>query len=234
MRKSNTAGRANIFPARRPLFYYITDRKRLRGRSLLASVRKAIESGVDFVQIREKDLDDRALFDLTCRVLASARGTQCRVLVNGRADIALAAGADGVHLPSTGLQVADIRKWMPQHLLIGISVHTTSEIRRVCAQGADYLLLGHIFPTESKTGYGSPLGLRRLKNACARTSVPILGLGGIKPDLIEPVLRAGAAGIAGIGLFQDSGFHVQTCGSGIAFSPKNNRWSIICFPPALE
>jgi thiamine-phosphate pyrophosphorylase len=192
-----------IFPAKRPLSYYITDRKRLHGTTLIASIRKAIEEGVDFVQIREKDLEDRALFDLTRSALAFARGTECRILVNGRADIALAAGADGVHLPSTGLQIADIRPWVPDDFLIGVSVHTLSEIRRACAQGVDYLLLGHIFPTDSKAAYGLPLGLRRLKNACAVSSVPVIGLGGINWELIEPVLDAGAAGVAGIGLFQD-------------------------------
>jgi len=154
------------------------------------------------VQIREKDLEDRELFELTRSAVEIARGTKCRVLVNGRADIARAAGAQGVHLPSTGLQVAAIRKWLPRDFLVGVSVHTMPEIRRACAQGADYLLMGHVFPTESKTGFGRPVGLSRLKRACASVPAPILGLGGIKPELIQSVLAAGAAGIAGIGLFQ--------------------------------
>jgi len=202
LRKSSTAGKANIFPARRPLFYYITDRKRLHGISLMACIHRAVGRGVDFIQIREKDLDDREVFDLTRGALAHTIRTQCRVLVNGRADIALAAGADGVHLPSTGLQIKDIRKWTPDDFLIGVSVHTPAEIRSACAQGADYLLLGHIFPTESKAGYGPPLGLRKLKNACRISTVPVLGLGGITPDVIDSVLRTGAAGVAGISLFQ--------------------------------
>jgi len=206
---SKASGKKAGFPVERPLFYYITDRRRLSGISLTACIRKAVERGVDFVQIREKDLTDRALFELTQRALALARGTKCRILVNGRADIALAAGAHGVHLPSTGLQTSDIRKWFPRKCLIGVSVHTLPEIRRACAQGADYLLLGHIFCTESKQGYGPPLGLHHLKRACAVASVPVLGLGGIKPELIEPVLRAGAAGVAGIGLFQDADFRID-------------------------
>jgi thiamine-phosphate pyrophosphorylase len=201
-----------IFPAKRPLFYYVTDRKGLLGTSVIASIRKAIEGGVDFVQIREKDLEDRALFDLTRSALAFARGTECRILVNGRADIALAAGADGVHLPSTGLQIADIRPWVPDDFLIGVSVHTLSEIHRACAQGADYLLLGHVFPTNSKAAYGLPLGLRRLRNACAASSAPVLGLGGIKAESIDSVLNAGAAGVAGIGLFQETRFRMQNSG----------------------
>ena len=174
--------------------------------SLISCVRRAVERGVDFIQIREKDLEDRALFELTRRVLAAARGSECRVLVNGRADIALAAGAHGVHLPSTGFQISDIRKWFPGDLLIGVSVHTMAEIRRACAQNADYLLLGHLFPTESKLGYGLPLGLGRLKKTCSSSPVPVLGLGGIKLGTIQSVLDSGAAGVAGIGLFQDAGW----------------------------
>jgi len=173
--------------------------------SLEACIRRTMERGVDFVQIREKDLEDRELFELTRSAVEIACGTACRVLVNGRADIACAAGAHGVHLPSTGLQVEDIRKWLPRDFLIGVSVHTTPEIRRACSNGADYLLMGHIFPTESKAGYGRPVGLSRLRKACDSVSVPIFGLGGIKPELIESVLAAGAAGIAGISLFQDAG-----------------------------
>jgi thiamine-phosphate pyrophosphorylase len=205
LRNSDMNGKKSTFPAKRPLFYYITDRRRLRGTSLIASIRNAIGLGVDFIQVREKDLSDRALFELTRRAVALARGSQCRILVNGRADIALAAEAHGVHLPSSGLQIADIHPWAPRGFLIGVSVHTLPEIRRACAQGADYLLLGHIFPTASKAGLGMPLGLRRLKNACAVSSVPVFGLGGIKVETIGPVLNAGAAGIAGIGLFQDPG-----------------------------
>jgi thiamine-phosphate pyrophosphorylase len=202
LHRSDTTGKKSIFPDKRPLLYYITDRKQLHGSSLMACIHRAIDCGVDFIQIREKDLDDRSIFDLTRGALAHANGTQCRILVNGRADIALAAGADGVHLPSTGLRIEDIRKWLPNDFLIGVSVHTVAEMNRASEQGAHYLLLGHIFQTASKAGYGSPLGLSRLRNACSRASVPVLGLGGIKPELIGQVLNAGAAGVAGISLFQ--------------------------------
>jgi thiamine-phosphate pyrophosphorylase len=191
-----------IFSDRRPLFYYITGRRQLSGISLLACIRRALAWGVDFIQIREKDLPDRALFELACRVVSLARGTKCRVLVNGRADIALAAGAHGVHLPTAGLQIADIKPWLTRNFCIGVSVHTEREIRDACAQGADYLLLGHVFPTESKLGYGPSLGLDFLRRACLHASKPILGLGGIKPEYIAPVRDSGAAGVAGISLFQ--------------------------------
>jgi thiamine-phosphate pyrophosphorylase len=200
LRTSKTLEKA--VPHGRPLFYYITDRRQLTGISLVRCIRRALDWGVDFIQIREKDLCERALYELTRRVVSMARGMKCRILVNGRADIALAAGAHGVHLPSTGLQVSEIRPWLPENFCIGVSVHTMPEIRRACAQNADYLLLGHVFPTRSKSGLGPPLGLDYLRNICSTVTLPVFGLGGIRPQSIGSVLEAGAAGIAGISLFQ--------------------------------
>ena len=196
--------RKDPFSDRRPLFYYITDRKQLQGISLEDCIRRALDRGVDFIQIREKDLEDRALYTLTRRVVKMAFGTKCRILVNGRADIALAAGADGVHLPSDGLQIPDIRAWLPEDFYVGVSVHTMREINRACRQKADYILLGHVFPTESKKGYGPNLGLNFLRKACAAVSTPVFALGGIRPELVDGVLECGAAGVAGITMFQDS------------------------------
>ncbi|MDI9611942.1 MAG: thiamine phosphate synthase [Acidobacteriota bacterium] len=193
----------DCFPPERPLYYYITDRSRLDGRSFTACVRRTLAWGVDFIQIREKDLSDRALYALARRIVALARGTGCRVLVNGRADIALAAGADGVHLPASGLGVADVKRWLPKGFLVGVSIHSLAEIRRAAAAGADYALAGHIFPTPSKEGLGPDLGLSFLARACAATPLPVFGLGGMKPESLGPVLAAGARGIAGIRLFQD-------------------------------
>jgi thiamine-phosphate pyrophosphorylase len=164
--------------------------------------------GVHFIQIREKNLTDRALFDLTRRIVKLADRTECRILVNGRADIARAAGAHGVHLPSDGIRVSEIRPWLPKEFLIGISAHSVSEVRRACAQGADYILAGHLFPTPSKSGLGQPLGLGYLKKVCSGSSVPVFGLGGIQADRIDSVVEAGAVGVAGIRLFQNTAaFH---------------------------
>jgi len=192
----------NIFPDRRPLFYYITDRKGLVRKNLLACIERVIDWGADFVQIREKDLPDQELFELTSKTLALARGSRCRILVNGRADIALASGAHGVHLPSTGLRLPDLASWLPKNFLVGMSAHSIQEVRRAAREGADYVLLGPVFATPSKLKYGAPLGLEVLRAACTRTSVPVFGLGGIGPGQIGPILAAGSVGVAGIGLFQ--------------------------------
>jgi thiamine-phosphate diphosphorylase len=173
--------------------------------SLTGCIQKALDWGVDFIQIREKDLTARALFDLTRQTVKLARGTACKVLVNGRADIALAAAAHGVHLPSDGLRIPDIKAWLPETFYIGVSVHSMGEIRRACKQNADYILVGHVFPTESKTAFGPCLGLDFVRKACAAVSTPILALGGIRPEHIDSVLDCGAAGVAGISLFQDPG-----------------------------
>ncbi len=190
------------FPDKRPLFYYVTDRSQLAGISLLACVRRAILWGVDFIQIREKDLTDRELFDLTRRTMAMTRGTACRVLVNGRSDVARAAGAHGVHLPSTGFAPGDLHPRLTRGMIVGISTHSLAEARRAAAQGAHYILLGPVYPTASKLSYGSPMGLGRFRRICAAIRIPVLGLGGIHADSIDPVLDAGAAGVAGISLFQ--------------------------------
>jgi thiamine-phosphate pyrophosphorylase len=190
------------FPSKRPILYYITDRQQLSRGRLLQAIRRAIALGIDFVQIREKDLPDGELFTLVLRTVSLVARTRCRVLVNGRADIALAAGAHGVHLPSSGLLPNDLRAWVPRGFLIGMSAHSPRDAARAAAHGADYVLLGPVYATPSKMKYGPPLGLDCLRRACSERGVPVLGLGGITRDRIPEVLDAGAAGIAGITLFQ--------------------------------
>lgn len=158
---------------------------------------------MDCIQIREKDLSDRELFELACRVVAAASATPCKVLVNGRADIALAAGAQGVHLPARGLQAADLRPWLPHKFLVGVSVHSLVEARLAVLRGADYLLLGPVFPTPSKVQYGAPLGLSYLKQVCRSVPIPVLALGGMRLETVTAVIEAGAAGVAGISMFKN-------------------------------
>lgn len=191
------------FKDKRPLFYYITDSEKLTRTAFYACVRRALKWGVDFIQIREKHLSDRALFEMTKRIVEIADPFQCKILLNGRADLASAAGADGVHLPSGGLTVSEIRPWLPKNFSIGVSVHTIREFKHACREGADYVLLGHLFPTPSKSGFGPPIGLNYLKQVCSGSSVPVFGLGGIKATRIESVRSAGAVGVAGISLFQN-------------------------------
>ena len=176
---------------------------------MLSSVRRAVSWGIDYVQIREKDLTDRDLFLLTGKVLKLVKGTNCRVLVNGRADLALAAGAHGVHLPATGISIGELCSWLPRDFLVGVSVHSLAEARFAAAEGAHYLLLGPIFPTLSKLRLGSPLGVTSFHRICSELTIPIIGLGGIQPRMVPLVLKAGASGIAGISMFQEDLFARQ-------------------------
>jgi thiamine-phosphate pyrophosphorylase len=191
------------FPADRPVFYYITDRKQLAGRPLIYKIKRAISCGVDFIQIREKDLPDKALFELTCRAVALARKSKSKIIVNGRADIALAAGAHGVHLPVSGVKISDLRSWLPGLFLIGASTHSVREALHAISAGADYVLLGPVYRMESKAAFGLPLGLDGLRRACLSLCAPVLGLGGIRAESVGSVLEAGTAGIAAISLFQN-------------------------------
>ncbi len=185
----------------RPLLYHISDRRQLPEDSLLALIRRLVRWGIDIIQIREKDLADRELYDLALRARRLTRRS-VKLLINGRADIALAVGADGVHLPARSLDPGTIRRWAGQGFLIGLSAHSVAEVKKAEAAGADYALLGPVFWTESKRAYGLPLGLARLRQACAAVSIPVLGLGGIRRETVKNVLATGAAGVAAITMFQ--------------------------------
>jgi thiamine-phosphate pyrophosphorylase len=185
------------------LLSYITDRLAFPG-DLLSVVGSALRAGVDFVQIREKDLPARALYEVCVEILRLSNPRQTRILVNGRADIALAAGAHGVHLPAGSPSPARLRAIAPQSFVIGVSCHSLEEVRRAKAEDADYAFFGPVFETPSKQAYGPAQGLDRLREMCEAVELPLLALGGVKLDNALLCLQAGAAGIAGISLFQQS------------------------------
>jgi thiamine-phosphate pyrophosphorylase len=172
--------------------YYVTDRK---GADVLDCARRAVDAGVEMIQVREKDLDARDLFALVARVIEIARGSATRVLVNDRLDVALAAGADGVHLPADGLSLEAVR---PAIGLVGVSAHSIDDVLRARAGGADFAVFGPVFATPGKT----PVGLDKLRRVAAAVDIPILGIGGVTTDNADQVIAAGAVGIAGIRLFQ--------------------------------
>jgi len=187
---------------------YITDRRGLEPRPLLPRILAAIEAGVDLVQIREKDLPARELVELAGAAVAAAAGTGVRVVVNDRLDIALAVGAHGVHLgvrsipPKAARAVVD-KLSLPGLFLVGVSCHSLEQALAAEIAGADYILLGPIFPTPSKLAYGPPLGVEKLRDVTASVKVPVLALGGIGVEQVKSCLAAGAAGIAGVRVFQE-------------------------------
>jgi thiamine-phosphate pyrophosphorylase len=176
--------------------YYISDRRTCP--DILGSIRRAAEAGVDFIQIREKDLNSRDLFDLTLGVLDTIKAWPTRVLVNGRLDIALAAGAHGVHLPARSILPTEFRRITPSGFLIAVSCHSTTELAE--AEGADFAVFGPVFDTPGK---GPSLGLDSLRDAARTSPVPIYALGGVTAENAPSCLKAGAVGIAGIRLFQN-------------------------------
>lgn len=177
-----------------------------RWRRQLEAIVSAVSGGCQLVQIREKDLSGRVLTRYVREVMAAIRGSGARVLVNDRVDVALAAGADGVHLRTTSLRTADVRRAFANRgmddLLIGVSTHSLAEAREAESGGADFVVCGPVWETASKKGMGEPIGLEGLRAVCTGVRIPVIGLGGITEGRAGEVLGVGAAGIAGIGIFQ--------------------------------
>ena len=169
---------------------------------LLGQFSAAITAGIQLIQIREKRLTSRVLFELTSRAVSITQGTATRVLVNDRADIAAGAGADGVHLTTQSLEAAVVRQAFGERLLIGSSTHSVEEARRARDVGADFIVFGPVFESPAKKKYGPPVGLQALSGV-ARELAPfaVIALGGISIKNAAECLCAGASGIAGISLF---------------------------------
>lgn len=176
--------------------YLITDRKQTNGRPLAEVVVRAMEGGVTAVQLREKDLPSRQLFDLATELRHVTREYGAKLLINDRPDIALAVGADGVHTGAASLPVAVSRRILGAEMLIGYSAHAVDEAFRAAAAGADFVTFGPVYPTPSKAIYGAPLGVAKLAAACRSLPIPVFALGGIKEITIPEVMGAGAHGIA--------------------------------------
>ncbi|HKS10824.1 MAG TPA: thiamine phosphate synthase [Pyrinomonadaceae bacterium] len=162
----------------------------------------AVAAQLSLLQIREKRLRARVLYELAVRATKITRGSLTKLLVNDRLDVALAAGADGVHLTSASLPAQVVRKICGPEFLIGASTHSLETARDARDSGADFAVFGPVFETESKRAYGPPLGLERLQHVASELQgFPVVAIGGISLDNAESCFAAGASGIAGIRLF---------------------------------
>lgn len=179
--------------------YLVTDRHQTCGRPLQDVVSAALRAGVRAVQLREKDLPTRPLLALAREMTELARSYGARMLVNDRADVCLAAGSDGTHLPAAGLRPAAARRLLGPDRLIGASAHSADEAARAETDGADFIVLGPIFATPSKRGFGPPIGLGELERARMRCQVPLFGIGGVTASRVREVVKAGAHGVAVVG-----------------------------------
>jgi thiamine-phosphate pyrophosphorylase len=204
-------------PRHRPLLYLITDRQTLRRHpakpeapddwgAQLEVISIAAAAGCQLIQIRERDLNARALVELTRAACAVAQPHGARVLVNDRVDVALAAEADGVHLRASSFQAIDARaiaqRCGREDFLIGASVHTMGEAEEA-ERAADFVVCGPVYLTPSKQSYGPPLGIEGFAAIAHAVEIPTLALGGVKMENFHLPLSSGAAGIAAIGLFTE-------------------------------
>jgi thiamine-phosphate pyrophosphorylase len=192
------------------LLYYITDRKQFPGdelgrcERLLQKIEKAARAGVDYIQLREKDLTSRELEQLAREAVRRVADTKSKLLINSRTDIALAVGAHGVHLRSDDVSPEDVRRVWRQSgdgtvPIIGASCHSEQEVIAARQAGADFVVFGPVFAKATETG----VGLNALRSVC-RHDIPVLALGGVTLGNARSCKEAGAAGVAGIRLFQEN------------------------------
>jgi thiamine-phosphate pyrophosphorylase len=174
----------------------MTDRHQTGGRSLLEVTREALRGGVRAIQLREKDLTTRELYHVAESLLAATREAGAVLLINDRVDVAMAVSADGVHLRRASLAPKEVRELLGPGKLIGMSCHSTADVREAAEAGVDFVVLGPIFETPSKAAYGPALTTAALLDARAVTSLPILAIGGIKQAQVRDVMEAGADGVA--------------------------------------
>ena len=176
--------------------YLVTDRALSLGRSTVEVVRAAIRGGVSCVQLREKGCSTREFMDEARLLKALLAGTGVPLFINDRLDVALAVGADGVHLGQNDLAIADARRLVGNRMIIGISAESVADAVRAEAEGADYIGASPVFTTPTKTDTAPPLGLDGLRAIRRAVQLPLVAIGGINADNAAQVLRAGADGLA--------------------------------------
>ncbi|MGB9765867.1 MAG: thiamine phosphate synthase [Sulfurihydrogenibium sp.] len=177
-------------------FFFITDRKQFK-KPFLETIKDVLDKGIRLIQIREKDLPDDELFELTQKVLEVSKGYNTKIFINSRVDIALILNLDGVHLPSKSIPIAYVKQKFP-HLIVGKSCHSVEDVLKAQEEGADYVYISPIFKVEGK---GEPIGLEGLKEVLKVAKIPVYALGGINRSNYQDVLKTGVYGIASIRFF---------------------------------
>lgn len=178
--------------------YLVTDRSLALGRATVNIVQAAIAGGVTCVQLREKHADTRAFLEeaRALKALLDALEANIPLLINDRLDVALAIGADGVHLGQSDMPLADARRLLGAAMLIGISAESVEDALRAEAEGADYIGISPVFATSTKADIAPPLGLEGIRRIRAAVSLPLVAIGGIHQENAQAVIRAGADGVA--------------------------------------
>ncbi len=187
-----------------PPVYVVTDGHQCDEHQVVRALEEAsLERGF-LLQLREKTLSTRALLTLARSILSQARRYKIPVFINDRVDVALAIGADGVHLRSTSLSIAVARSLVGKNCLIGFSAHSVDDVMKGEQAGADFAVLGPVYDTSSKRAYGEPLGLSRFEAACRHCRLPIYAIGGMAVSSVSDVLQVGGHGVAGISVIWNS------------------------------
>jgi len=220
--KRFAAGLPSLKPANKPIVCYVTDRKSLTGdrneaaltSAILQNIQAALAAGVDWIQVREKDLQGGQLLEIG-RVAVGLAATHRkkterapRIIINDRLDVALAAGAHGVHLGRESARAHEVVRWCragnaPNGFVIGVSCHSIEEAREAENAKADYTLFGPVFETPSKLPFGAPQGIQTLAEVCRAVAMPVVAIGGVSEENAAACIRAGATGIAAIRMFQE-------------------------------
>ena len=199
---------------------------------MLTQVGHAVDAGIDVVQVRERELDAKALYELVLAMVALARESRTQIVVNDRLDVALAAGADGVHLRADSVAPADARRIAPSGFLIGRSVHSVDEAL-AHADAVDYLIAGTVWATPSKPPDSPLLGLDGLSRIATAVRIPVLAIGGATPDRFGQIVQARAAGAAAIGLFirQPETPDTWECGATPLHDVVQRARAVVLAPP---
>lgn len=177
--------------------YLITDRKLFASPdSMLKAIEEALKGGARAVQLREKDLDIRALLELAYRMRELTARYGAKLFINDRLDVALSVEADGVHLGVTGIPVEAARKVSGNRLVIGVSTHSVGEAKKAHEDGADFITLGPVLATPSKVQYGKPVGTEVLRQVATGLTLPVFAIGGMTISRVRDMMRQGAFGIA--------------------------------------
>ena len=172
--------------------------------NLLELIAAAVAAGIDLVQVREKSLTTKVLYELVTSAAGITRDGATRLLVNDRADVAASAGGDGVHLTTHSLPISVVRQAFGDDFLIGVSTHSLVEAQSAQAANADFAVFGPVFQTPSKEQFGAPVGIEELKHVCSElTPFPVLAIGGVTEENFSECLGGGAYGLAGIRMFSD-------------------------------
>jgi len=177
------------------LLYAVTDRTWLQGRSLADAVEEAIKAGVTLVQLREKDLDYDSFVKLALEIKSVTDKYQIPYIINDSIDVAIACGADGVHVGQSDMKAADVRKLLGYEKILGVSVQTVEQAVKAEEEGADYIGVGSVFPTSTKSDAKS-VSTDELKEICKAVKIPVVAIGGISRDNAMELAGSGIDGIA--------------------------------------